>query len=147
MQETWVQSQVGKIPWSSCLGNLIDRGAWEATVHGVTRVWHDLVTRWQRFQILVFRTPDTVLGASHMLTDLCSLQPFDSKLLKWLKPLWSVWSECGSVRSKTQACLLPQKLLFLTVSQDLSARPFRYQIAEDRIFCLTRRWESQEPCF
>ena len=39
MQETWV----GKIPWRrkwqptpySCLGNLMDRGAWWATVHGV----------------------------------------------------------------------------------------------------------------
>ena len=57
----------------SCLGNRINRGAWEATVHGFTRVGHDLVTRWQRFQILVFRMPDTVLGASHMLTDLCFL--------------------------------------------------------------------------
>ena len=26
----------------SCLGNPIDRGAWRATVHGVTRVRHDL---------------------------------------------------------------------------------------------------------
>ena len=26
----------------SCLGNPIDRGAWWATVHGVTRVGHDL---------------------------------------------------------------------------------------------------------
>ena len=26
----------------SCLGNLIDRGAWPATVNGVTRVGHDL---------------------------------------------------------------------------------------------------------
>ena len=29
----------------SCLGNLIDRGAWEATVHGVTRVGHDQETK------------------------------------------------------------------------------------------------------
>ena len=29
----------------SCLGNPKDRGAWQATVHGVTRVWHDLVTK------------------------------------------------------------------------------------------------------
>jgi len=27
----------------SCLENPIDRGAWRATVHGVTRVGHDLV--------------------------------------------------------------------------------------------------------
>ena len=29
----------------SCLENPMDRGAWWATVHGVTRVGHDLVTQ------------------------------------------------------------------------------------------------------
>ena len=29
----------------SCLENLMDRGAWQATVHGVARVRHDLVTK------------------------------------------------------------------------------------------------------
>ena len=29
----------------SCLGNPMDRGAWWAAVHGVTRVRHDLVTK------------------------------------------------------------------------------------------------------
>ena len=29
---------------NSCLGNLMDRGAWRAEVHGVTRVRHNLVT-------------------------------------------------------------------------------------------------------
>ena len=29
----------------SCLGNLIDRGAWQAIGHGVTRVGHDLATK------------------------------------------------------------------------------------------------------
>ena len=28
----------------SCLGNLMDRGTWQAAVRGVTRVGHDLVT-------------------------------------------------------------------------------------------------------
>ena len=28
----------------SCLENLMDRGAWQATVHGVARVGHNLVT-------------------------------------------------------------------------------------------------------
>ena len=30
---------------NSCLGNSVDRGAWWVTVHGVTRVGHDLVTK------------------------------------------------------------------------------------------------------
>ena len=29
----------------SCLENPMDRGAWQATVHGVTRAGHDLATR------------------------------------------------------------------------------------------------------
>ena len=29
----------------SCLANPMDRGAWQATVHGVARVGHDLVTK------------------------------------------------------------------------------------------------------
>jgi len=29
----------------SCLENLMDRGAWHATVHGIARVGHDLATR------------------------------------------------------------------------------------------------------
>ena len=29
----------------SCLRNPTDRGAWQAMVHGVTRVGHDLVTK------------------------------------------------------------------------------------------------------
>ena len=28
-----------------CLGNLMDRGAWQATVHGIKRVRHILVTK------------------------------------------------------------------------------------------------------
>ena len=29
----------------SCLGNLVDRGAWQATVYGVARVRQDLATK------------------------------------------------------------------------------------------------------
>ena len=29
----------------SCLGNLMDRGAWKATVHGTARVGNDLETK------------------------------------------------------------------------------------------------------
>ena len=34
----------------SCLENLIDRRAWQATVHGVARVGHDLATKPPRFK-------------------------------------------------------------------------------------------------
>ena len=32
----------------SCLENPMDRGAWQATTHGVQRVKHDLVTKQQQ---------------------------------------------------------------------------------------------------
>ena len=32
-------------PQYSCLGNPMDRGTWQATNHGVTRVEHDLATK------------------------------------------------------------------------------------------------------
>ena len=43
MQETWVRSLVGKMPWRrecyplqySCLENFMARGAWQVTVQGV----------------------------------------------------------------------------------------------------------------
>ena len=34
----------------SCLGNPMDRGAWQATVHGVQRVGHDLAIKQQQLQ-------------------------------------------------------------------------------------------------
>ena len=34
----------------SCLENPVDRGAWQATVHGITRVGHDLATKQQQQQ-------------------------------------------------------------------------------------------------
>ena len=45
-------SWVRKIPWEgngplqySCLENPMDKGAWQATVHGIARVGHDLSTK------------------------------------------------------------------------------------------------------
>ena len=35
----------GKPLQNSCLENPMDRGAWQATVQGVARVGHDLVTK------------------------------------------------------------------------------------------------------
>ena len=46
MQETWVQSlgredslENGKPLQYSCLENPMDRGAWQATVHGIAKSW------------------------------------------------------------------------------------------------------------
>ena len=35
----------GNSLWYSCLRNRMDGGAWWATVHGVTRIRHDLLTK------------------------------------------------------------------------------------------------------
>ena len=56
MQETQDQSLSQKIPWRrkwyllcySCLRNPMHRGAWWATVNGITRVGHDLAPKQQQ---------------------------------------------------------------------------------------------------
>ena len=40
----------GNLLQSSCLGNPMDRGAWQATVHGAARVGHSLATKQQPLQ-------------------------------------------------------------------------------------------------
>ena len=40
----------GDPPWYYCLGNPMDRGTWQATVLGVAKVGHDLVTKQQQQQ-------------------------------------------------------------------------------------------------
>ena len=52
MQETWAQSGLERYPGGGngnpfqyfCLENLMDRGVWQATVHGVTKSWTLLST-------------------------------------------------------------------------------------------------------
>ena len=41
-----------------CLENPMDRGAWQATVHGVARVGHDLATKER--EILYLSTPKII---------------------------------------------------------------------------------------
>ena len=38
----------------SCLGNSMDRGAWQAIAHGVAKVRHDLVTEKQHIYIYIY---------------------------------------------------------------------------------------------
>ena len=49
----------------SCLGNPMDRGAWRATVHGVTRVGHNLATKKKTkakaITNVILHTPDFLL--------------------------------------------------------------------------------------
>ena len=64
VQETWVwflgwedllEKETGNPLQYSCLENPMDKGAWQATVHGVTRVGHELVTKPLPF-FLFYRT-------------------------------------------------------------------------------------------
>ena len=52
--------------WYSCLDNLMDRGSWWATVHGVARVRHDLVINNHQYQKLqeVVKTGKEACSAS-----------------------------------------------------------------------------------
>ena len=50
----------------SCLGNLMDKGVWWATVHGVTRVGHDLATKplYLNYNVLASSVSETDVRAS-----------------------------------------------------------------------------------
>ena len=43
--EDSLEKEIGNPLQYSCLENPMDRGTWQATVHGVTRVGHDLATK------------------------------------------------------------------------------------------------------
>ena len=45
VQEDSLEKKMAKLLQYSCLENPMDRGAWWDTVHGVTRVEHDLATK------------------------------------------------------------------------------------------------------
>ena len=59
----------------SCLENPMDRGAWQATVHGVARVGHNLVTKHLPVNIKELRTLGRFLNSSepfpHWLKESC----------------------------------------------------------------------------
>ena len=50
----------------SCLGNLMDRGAWQAAVHEVTRVRHNLVTKFCKAIILQLKKLKTTFDISSL---------------------------------------------------------------------------------
>jgi len=86
MQETWVQFQGWADPLEkemdplqySCLENPMDRGTWKATVHGITRVGHNLVTRSPPRGILGFPNGSAVKkkkSENDCYSELDSLQP------------------------------------------------------------------------
>ena len=77
MQETQVQYLGGEDPLekemathSSCLGYAMDRGAWQATVHGISRVRHDLVTKQPHHTIYI-----CIIYLYKILLMLCSVSP------------------------------------------------------------------------
>ena len=47
-QEDALEKKYGNPLQYSCLENPMDRGAWQARVHGVTEVKHDLATKQQQ---------------------------------------------------------------------------------------------------
>ena len=66
MQETWVQCRrhpgSGRSPGEgngnpleySCLKNAMDRGSWQATVHGITKSWTKLSVTWAKLTLSLF---------------------------------------------------------------------------------------------
>ena len=53
----------------SCLGNPMDRGDWQATVHGSQRVWHNLATKQQHHFSLKLFTASFIKGVVPQIAD------------------------------------------------------------------------------
>ena len=47
-QDDTLEKEMATHSRNFCLGNPMVRGVWQATIHGVTRVRHDLVTKQQQ---------------------------------------------------------------------------------------------------
>ena len=60
----WLGEGNGNPLQNSCLENPMDRGAWQATVHGVARVWHDLVNKPPLTSIWLYGSQQTVENSS-----------------------------------------------------------------------------------
>ena len=85
----------------SCLGNPLDRGAWWATVHGVTRVGHDLATK----------PPPKI----HMILPIMGFQAKEtlSIYLNWNKFIWTLKKKKNfiNVLSSLRNILVPYKMV------------------------------------
>ena len=127
MQETQVRF-LGQDPWEgngnplqySCLGNPIDRGAWRATVHGVTRVRHDWGLNsnnkcwlWATGKVLcgIRRTSIvTCTWKSFVLTELSLFLVFHCRFKQWKNTYIRSFMEPFSCRvlsfSQVRKCIL-----------------------------------------
>ena len=87
----------------SCLGNLLDRGAWWATVHGVTKEWD---TTWQLNNNKTCSSNETtadtatIVGVTAWLSwRLSTVSSFVSIHLLHRPNRWVEWWYCGSQHS------------------------------------------------
>ena len=71
----------------SCLDNPMDRGAWWATVHGITRVGHDLVTKppppWNMYVYIQY-------VCRYMYIHICACLPHCFSHVQLFAMLWTV---------------------------------------------------------
>ena len=77
-----------------CLGKPTDRGAWQATVHGVVRIIHDLANKQQQMAMNLCHAKCALSSPSHPLVRTlrtCS-QPFSLAGCRVLTPLNLVFS-------------------------------------------------------
>ena len=91
----------------SGLENSMDRGAWQATVHGVTKSWHD-------FQFHAFHTIFFIPALSHV--QICEIKQSKTEIvnIRYLKPKFIVL-EVDSIRWMPPMCKSWAKLFFLWI--------------------------------
>ena len=105
----------GNLLQYSCLGNPMDRGAWQATVHGVTRVGHGLATKppppiskvprqssepWDTLQLQPLALMLWILSWHEHISDLLRVwNNHEIRKRQLLEPL----EPCGAVRRRNEA--------------------------------------------
>ena len=105
----------------SCLENPMDRGAWQATVHGVTRVGHDLATKPPNHLFLY--TCDFHWVLTNWKIDWCS-HSFIHQIQLFLPFYFALGSD--QIRSVAQSCPTPCD----PMNRSMPGLPVHHQLPE-----------------
>ena len=89
-----------------CLGNPIDWGAWWATIHGITRVGHDLVTKQQQ-HVMWFNFFLNHMQASYISKILHRNSDVQLKVSSWVVAASSREADSCPVQERAHCFLCP----------------------------------------
>ena len=104
MQESQVQSLGWEDPLDgndyplqySCLENLMDRGAWWATVHGISKSWTQLSDCYQLEKGILYNKKGDIYSLPHILQRMIWLNSITNPMDMNLSKLWEIVKDKGA---------------------------------------------------